>query len=301
MLKLLTVTILLIAFSIQKGYSQTKLKLVNNTAQTISAAYANYADDGSGWTSRGWWNINAGGSKIIDLGNYSYINVYVYGFYKNTGWGSGNYQFCVDFKNAFTIPNSDQTCNFVKRQFSEVKIVTGKINTWNFNPKSNAKPNNNSNTTVSNQTSTNLSQQQINEFVNRHNYWRYKVNSPKIVWSETLAQFAYQWAKYLADNNLFEHRNQDKYGENIFQCTSCTAQTYSPSKVVDEWASEKALYNGEIIDNSNYSSFGHYTQLIWCQTTQVGCAMVQSQNGSMVVVCNYNPGGNIIGYLPTCQ
>jgi uncharacterized membrane protein len=128
--------------------SQTKLKLVNNTSQTISAAYAKYQGEETGWTSYGWWNINAGGSKIIDLGNYNYTNLYVYGFYKNTGWGSGSYQFCVDFKNAFNIENADKECNYSKRQFDEFKIVAGKVNTWNFNPKSNVNSNNNSNKNV---------------------------------------------------------------------------------------------------------------------------------------------------------
>jgi len=287
--------------ALQNGFSQTKIKLANNTSYTISAAYVKYVDEVSGWTSYGWWNINAGGSKIIDLGNYNYTNVYIYGFYKNTGWGSGNYQFCVDFKNAFNIENADKECSYSKRQFDEFKIVAGKVNIWNFNPKKNEIVNNNSNQNVNNSSVKNLNQQQINEFVTRHNYWRHQVNSPNIVWSETLAQYAYEWAKHLSDNNLFEHRSQNKYGENIFMCSTCSAKTYSPSQVVDDWASEKSQYNGETISNSNFSAFGHYTQLIWCETTQVGCAMVQDKSGNMVVVCNYAPPGNMIGKTPVCD
>jgi uncharacterized protein YkwD/uncharacterized membrane protein len=402
--------LMVISFVSQDIFSQTKLKFINNTNQLISAAYVSYSDDGNGWTSHGWYNVAAGSSKELSLGDYNYNTVYVYGFYKTTQWGSGNYQFCVDLKNAFNIANADQYCELTKKQFSVCKMVSGKVNTWTFNPAKNNLSNNNSNqnnnsnsnkpeisiytlpgcgicehavtymkehqmkyteysvgdeanskkmwellqnsgsyewgstvtgpvflikgkvyfnvgdidaflskisnqnttstsntsttstsTTSGKNSTTKLSQQQINEFISRHNYWRAQVGSPNIVWSESLANYAYEWAKHLADEGLFEHRQPNQYGENIFMCGSCTSKTYTPKMVVDDWASEIELYHGETISNSNYSAFGHYTQVIWCQTTKVGCAMVQASNGDMIVVCNYSPHGNMIGSKPTCE
>lgn len=145
MIKNLIALFIVVLCSFTMSFSQTKIKLQNNTSAIISAAYAKYLDDGSGWTSYGWWNINPGESKIIDLANYNYTNVYIYGFYKSTNWGSGNYQFCVDYKKAFTFTNADNDCDYTKKTFSEFKITLGKINTWNFNPSKNTTVNNNSN------------------------------------------------------------------------------------------------------------------------------------------------------------
>lgn len=280
--------IITITLFTQQTFSQTKIKYINNTNELVSAAYVKYTGEGNGWESHGWYNVKAGESKEINLGDYQYSKVYIYGYSKSLFWGNGKFQFCIDPKNAFVFPNSDKTCNNTKKKFSELKITKGTVNTWNFNPK---KEN----------SSNNLTQQQINEFVKRHNYWRNQIGSPNIVWSESLAEYAHQWAKHLADNNLFEHRSNNKYGENIFTCSSCSKSSYTPSMVVDDWASEKSLYNGETIDYSNYQGFGHYTQIVWCQTTEVGCAMVQTSDGNMIVVCNYAPAGNSIGNKPSCK
>jgi uncharacterized protein YkwD len=279
--------------------AQTKIKFVNNTNLLVSAAYAKYSDNGEGWISKGWYNVKPGESRDINLGDYNFTTVYIYGYNKTSYWGKGQFQFCVNPREAFSISNADESCDYTTKTFSEFKITVGQVNVWNFGvPAKINDVENNENSTV---TSANLSQQQKNEFVARHNYWRNQVGSPAVVWSEQLATYAYEWAKHLADNDLFEHRQNDKYGENIFMCYSCSAQTFTPSKVVDDWASEKKYYHGENITGSNFSKFGHYTQVIWCQTTQLGCAMVPTTNGNMIVVCNYSPAGNMLGEMPTCN
>ena len=42
---------------------------------------------------------------------------------------------------------------------------------------------------------------------------------------------------------------------------------------------------------------GHYTQLVWKNTTEVGCAKVTCGNQT-IWVCNYNPPGNYVGQKP---
>jgi hypothetical protein len=39
----------------------------------------------------------------------------------------------------------------------------------------------------------------------------------------------------------------------------------------------------------------HYTQMVWRNTTQVGCAGVDGRDGKYRLVCRYSPPGNVMG------
>ncbi len=131
-------------------------------------------------------------------------------------------------------------------------------------------------------------------FLDAHNYYRKQVNEKPLQWSPKLAQYAQHWAIILAKTQKFQHSPNQTYGENIYQ------STFKPTAkdVVDSWASEEKYYHGEKISLNNYWIFGHYTQIIWEETTSVGCAISQDANGIYYVVCEYYPPGNIIGKKP---
>jgi pathogenesis-related protein 1 len=43
---------------------------------------------------------------------------------------------------------------------------------------------------------------------------------------------------------------------------------------------------------------GHYTQVVWKNSMEVGGGMAICDNKSQVWVCNYNPPGNVEGEKP---
>jgi hypothetical protein len=131
----------------------------------------------------------------------------------------------------------------------------------------------------------------ISELVERHNYWRDQVGVPGLTWSSGVAAYAQEWANNLQSQGCdLEHRPSGMYGENIAGGYGMSAQ-----EVVDMWASEKAYYDYET--NSCSGVCGHYTQVVWRSSTQVGCGMATC-GGKEVWVCNYNPAGNYIGMKP---
>ena len=139
-----------------------------------------------------------------------------------------------------------------------------------------------------------LTDEQKQEILERHNYYRQQVGVSPLEWSDTLAEVAQNWANKIAKRDELIHSNY-KYGENIYVMRGGYANA---SKAVNTWANEKKFYHNEVITNEDYHLFGHYTQIIWAKTTKVGCAEAVSKRGNHYWVCEYSPAGNIVGEKP---
>lgn len=71
----------------------------------------------------------------------------------------------------------------------------------------------------------------------------------------------------------------------------------------DEAPAYEGLYGQDSPDMSNFEVWGHFSQIVWRNTEQVGCATVQCDSlqnagGSIrpfFTVCNYAPPGNFGG------
>jgi pathogenesis-related protein 1 len=135
---------------------------------------------------------------------------------------------------------------------------------------------------------------QPGEVVAAHNFVREKVGVPPVAWSDALAQVAQEWANKLMSAGVFMHSRDLRYGENLFQISGLGA-TSTAFEVVNAWASEADSYRYDT--NTCRGECGHYTQLVWRDTKQVGCAVARDSRRE-VWVCEYAPFGNIIGERP---
>lgn len=133
--------------------------------------------------------------------------------------------------------------------------------------------------------------------LSEHNAERTRVGSGPLVWSDRLARDAALWAKTLARTNSFEHAPEGKepQGENLWMGTQ---GAYAPQEMVKLWVDEKSLYQPrrfpDVSTNGVWTDVGHYTQLIWSNTKEVGCALA-SNSESDFLVCRYAPPGNWMG------
>jgi hypothetical protein len=121
---------------------------------------------------------------------------------------------------------------------------------------------------------------------------------PFLTWSNELAATAAAWAAQCVDTEapigLIDHNagRSDGHpyyvGENIFGSGGAA----SADQAVATWAAEGANYN--YATNACNGICGHYTQIVWRTTLEVGCALHDCpglQFGSSIV-CDYGPGGN---------
>jgi uncharacterized protein YkwD len=132
------------------------------------------------------------------------------------------------------------------------------------------------------------SDQQI--MLNAHNADRAKHCVPALTWSASAAAAAQQWASLCTSNGVggFAHDpNRGGLGENRAWGTNLGAQ-----QSVDLWYNEVSSYNFTAPVYTLNPQVGHFTQLVWRTTTQVGCAMARC--GAMNLwVCRYSPTGNM--------
>ncbi len=142
-----------------------------------------------------------------------------------------------------------------------------------------------------------LSQQLTNEqkksIVERHNFYRAIVGADSLVWSDNLEEEAEKCAEYMAEKPLL--KCETSYGMNYYKYID----TIGVDSIVDIWAREQTLYYGQPITSENILYLSHYSQIIWKDTRQIGCALKKNKAGVLIFVCIYNPKGNIRGDKPT--
>ena len=129
-----------------------------------------------------------------------------------------------------------------------------------------------------------------------HNTERRALNIPDLKWSDQLSKLSQQWALKLAkeDRDIY-HSHDDQFGENISYFFPIPDK-YGIEYGVQLWNEEKKFYTyGK---KNKLSEVGHYTQVIWSTTTEVGCGCARGKSGAYFFVCKYNPPGNYIGVNP---
>ncbi|KZF20631.1 PR-1-like protein [Xylona heveae TC161] len=137
-----------------------------------------------------------------------------------------------------------------------------------------------------------------------HNVHRANHTVSDLQYNDTLADIASQ----IASSCVYAHNTQTGgggYGQNI----AAGVDASGIDKIISDM-----FYNGEINyfdglygqanpDMTNFEKWGHFSQIVWKDTTSVGCATHQcsslANTGSNVppyfTVCNYYPPGNYGG------
>lgn len=146
----------------------------------------------------------------------------------------------------------------------------------------------------------------IDQMLTAHNQARQSVGVPMLAWSAQLAASAQHWADLLLNENRFEHsparlRAGGRVGENLSTRRSSAAggSFLTPTRAVQGWLNERADYDYASNACATGKVCGHYTQMVWRDTTHVGCAVARDRSARREVwVCHYSPGGNFVGRRP---
>ncbi len=131
-----------------------------------------------------------------------------------------------------------------------------------------------------------------------HNAERTRLGLKPLVWSAKLAAHAKTWSQSLAVSDMMEHSAaaaDGSEGENLWFGTK---DDYTPEEMIGAFIDEKTMFKRgvfpEVATTGRWEDVGHYTQLIWKDTREVGCAITSNPRRD-VLVCRYTPMGNIVG------
>ena len=127
----------------------------------------------------------------------------------------------------------------------------------------------------------------ITELLNAQNNIRIQLKLAKFTWNCQMADYAQEWA----NRGIFEHRSNNKYGENIYVSSNGDVTL---TNVVDKWLTERDYWNNSTGICNDGKICSHYTQIIWRATRQIGCGINRNVTGKWKVflVCNYDPPGD---------
>jgi len=127
----------------------------------------------------------------------------------------------------------------------------------------------------------------------------------ELVWDEELERIAQRWVDQCTPghDSIRTKLDSSNVGQNAFQATT-SQQLDKPAlndglpAIAQSWYDEvtqKGFSSSNINPFVYNSNTGHYTQVVWAETHQVGCASIyykEGQSYQSLVVCNYSVAGN---------
>eukprot|EP00754_Rhynchopus_humris_P018836 Rhum_TRINITY_DN14616_c9_g1::Rhum_TRINITY_DN14616_c9_g1_i5::g.102328::m.102328 len=143
-------------------------------------------------------------------------------------------------------------------------------------------------------------QWQIDRLVEQHNFYRAKHGACPVTYNKAIADYTIGSAGFAttcSTGNL-KHNSGSGYGENIaMQGKQIKGHTWDAAEGVFMWyCSEEGCYD---YNNGGFSgSTGHFTQVVWKKSLEIGCAICTIQESGynkVYLMCNYKDPGNYGG------
>ena len=92
-----------------------------------------------------------------------------------------------------------------------------------------------------------------------------------------------------------KHSDNRQYGENLYYCYASYGECVTGKTASEKWYEEVSQYD---FSNPHYiPGTGHFTQLVWKASKQIGCGAACNSYNNCFLTCNYYPPGNDLSYF----
>ncbi|XP_020026253.1 cysteine-rich secretory protein 2-like [Castor canadensis] len=136
------------------------------------------------------------------------------------------------------------------------------------------------------------------EIVSKHNELRKSVSPPasnmlKMEWNREATGNAQKWANkcILSHSSSEDRKTRTRCGENLYMSSDPTPW----STAIQSWFNEREGFTYGVGPKGPDVVVGHYTQLVWYSSYQIGCGIAfcpNQENLKYFYVCQYCPVGN---------
>jgi len=133
-------------------------------------------------------------------------------------------------------------------------------------------------------------------------------NMRKLVWNDELAEVAQRWVDQCVSGHD-KNRRTETFSSGVGQNWAWQGNWKMDEQIeiapimVERWYDEVKDITNKAVDSFSSNNavtgstgvIGHYTQVVWADTTDVGCGYMTAKNNGRfetVLVCNYGPAGN---------
>ena len=132
------------------------------------------------------------------------------------------------------------------------------------------------------------------DILSTHNYHRSRHQADDLKWNKEIQVIAQAYSEKIAPGHSLVHSSNKYKGESLGENLYMSYGGISGEQASNSWYNEIDNYDFSSHSSSNGKATGHFTQLVWKDSKEIGCGAA-CDGTYCICCCNYYPAGNFIG------
>ena len=132
------------------------------------------------------------------------------------------------------------------------------------------------------------------EILSSHNYYRSRHQVDDLKWNKEIQIIAQAHSEKIAPGHSLVHSSNKYKGQSLGENLFMSYYGISGEEASKTWYNEIENYDFSTQSSKNSLAVGHFTQLVWKESKEIGCGAA-CDSTFCICCCNYYPAGNFLG------